>query len=198
MMNKLIRTVVLLVLGVVLMFGPGSGASAQSLWNDNSSGNLFGDIKARYVGDTLTIIINETSNASRTGSSRNSKAASASADAGVGIFKFIAEASAASNDSFQAQGSINNTNRVTGRITVQVTEVMPNGNLAISGTQTINQNGEEQKITISGNVRPYDVRSDNTVLSNYVADAQLKIDGKGPISRKQKQGILTQIFNFLF
>lgn len=197
-MNKLIRTAVLLVLGVVLMFGSGSGASAQSLWNDNSSGNLFGDIRARYVGDTLTIIINETSNASRTGSARNSKSASASADAGVGIFKFIAEASAGSSDSFQAQGSINNTNRVTGRITVQVTEVMPNGNLAISGTQTINQNGEEQKITISGNVRPYDVRSDNTVLSNYVADAQLKIDGKGPISRKQKQGILTQIFNFLF
>lgn len=197
-MNKLIRTAVLLVLGVVLMFGSGSGASAQSLWNDNSSGNLFGDIRARYVGDTLTIIINETSNASRTGSARNSKSASASADAGVGIFKFIAEASADSSDSFQAQGSINNTNRVTGRITVQVTEVMPNGNLAISGTQTINQNGEEQKITISGNVRPYDVRSDNTVLSNYVADAQLKIDGKGPISRKQKQGILTQIFNFLF
>lgn len=198
-MNQLGKTALAAMLVLLMMAGTVSGALAASLWTDTAAtAGLFSDIKAKGVGDSLTIIINETSNASRTGNASNNKSANVGADAGVGIFKFLAEASAGSSDSFKAQGSINNTNRVTGRITVQVTEVKPNGDLIVSGTQSIRQNGEEQKITITGSVRPYDIMSDNTVLSNYVADAQLRIDGKGPLANKQRQGILTQIFNFLF
>ena len=91
-----------------------------------------------------------------------------------------------------------NTNKVSGRITVQVTEVKPNGNLVISGTQTIKQNKEEQKITVTGEVRPQDISTSNTVLSSYVANARIQVDGKGPIANKQQQGILTQIWNILF
>lgn len=196
-MNNWAKALAIVVLGLFLTFGPVTNVLAASLWGDGAN-SLYGDLKARAVGDTLTIIINESSSASRTGSASNSKSANVGADAGVGIFKFLAEASASSSDSFKAQGSLNNTNKVTGRVTVQVIEVKPNGNLIVSGTQTIKQNGEEQRITITGNVRPYDVTPDNTVLSSYVADAQIKIDGKGPISNKQRQGILTQIFNFVF
>ncbi len=60
------------------------------------------------------------------------------------------------------------------------------------------QNGEEQKITVTGEVRPEDVTVDNAVMSYNVANAQIRIDGKGPIANKQRQGILTQIFNLLF
>ena len=70
--------------------------------------------------------------------------------------------------------------------------------MVITGTQNINQNGEEQKITVTGVIRPEDLTADNTILSSYVADAQIRIDGKGPIAGKQRQGVLTQIFNFLF
>lgn len=198
-MNYFGKIAMAILLGLMLNLGSASNALAASLWSDApTTAGLFGDVKARAVGDSLTIIINETSNASRTGNASNSKSANVGADAGVGIFKFLAEASASSSDSFKAQGSINNTNKVTGRITVQVIEVKPNGNLIISGTQSIRQNGEEQKITLTGSVRPYDITADNTVLSNFVADAQLRIDGKGPLANKQRQGILTQIFNFLF
>lgn len=196
-MNDWAKALTIVVLALFLTVGSVTNVLAASLWGDGAS-SLYGDLKARAVGDTLTIIINESSSASRTGSASNSKSANVGADAGVGIFKFLAEASASSSDSFKAQGSLNNTNKVTGRVTVQVIEVKPNGNLIVSGTQTIKQNGEEQRITITGNVRPYDVTPDNTVLSSYVADAQIKIDGKGPISNKQRQGILTQIFNFVF
>ena len=196
-MNNWAKTLAIVVVALFLTVGSVTNVLAASLWGDGAN-SLYGDIKARAVGDTLTIIINESSTASRTGSASNSKSANVGADAGVGIFKILAEASASSSDSFKAQGSLNNTNKVTGRVTVQVIEVKPNGNLIVSGTQTIKQNGEEQRITITGNVRPYDVTPDNTVLSSYVADAQIKIDGKGPISNKQRQGILTQIFNFVF
>ncbi len=186
--------VVIMVAGIVLAGQP--LASAASLWSDQ--GSLFSDRKARAVGDSLTIIINESTSASHSGSASNSKSGSTTMNAGTGLLTFIDNASASSNDSFKSDGKISNTNAVSGRITVQVMAIKPNGNMVISGTQTIKQNNEEQKITISGEVRPEDVTSDNTVMSYNVANAQLKIDGKGPINSKQKQGILTQIFNFLF
>lgn len=186
-----------ILLGFMIACMPGgSQVKAASLWNDGA--NLYSDHKARAVGDILTIVISESSSATRAGQARNSKSASAEASAGTGVFKWIANAGMDSQDSFNAQGSISNTNKVSGRMTAQVIEVKPNGNLVISGTQTIKQNGEEQKITVTGVVRPDDVTVNNTVLSSYVADAQIHIDGKGPIAGKQRQGILTQIFNFLF
>jgi flagellar L-ring protein precursor FlgH len=169
---------------------------AESLWNDNSS--LFADHKAHAVGDILTIIISETSSASRSGNSSNSKSSDASAQAGSGIFKFIGSASVGSKDNFSSKGAINNTNTVSGRITVTVTEIKPNGNMIIAGKQSIKQNGEDQVINISGTIRPEDIAADNSIASYYVSDAQIRIDGHGPLARKQRQGILTQIFNFVF
>lgn len=174
-------------------------ARATSLWSeDYTSVSLFADRKARAVGDSLTIVINETSRASRTGSSNNSKSGSNTLAAGTGIFDFLAAASASGSDSFQSQGAITNSNNVSGRITVQVVEVKPNGNMVIAGTQKITQNKDVHIIKITGIVRKDDITRDNTVLSSQVSDAELKFDGKGPLNSKQRQGILTQIFNILF
>lgn len=187
----------LLVITAMMVSAP--TVRAESLWVDNApSANLFTDHRANAVGDIITIIISESSSASRSGNSANSKSASASIDAGVGLFTFLEPVSGSTSDSFKSQGSISNTNKVTGRLTVKVTEIKPNGQMLVAGTQTIKQNGDEQKITITGVIRSEDVSTDNTVLSSNVADAQLKIEGKGPLSRKQRQGILTQVFNFLF
>lgn len=197
MSNLYIKAIIMsMVLALGLLVALPAPADATSLWSDQSG--MFGDRKARAVGDVLTIVINETSSASRSGNSSNAKAGSTSMTAGTGLLTFVDDLSASSKDSFSSEGKINNTNKVTGRITVQVTAVKPNGNLVIAGTQTIKQNNEEQKITITGEVRPEDVSVDNTVWSSSVANAQLKIDGKGPINSKQRQGILTQLFNFLF
>jgi flagellar L-ring protein precursor FlgH len=194
-MGKLIG----LLLILIVLTQPVPTAQADSLWVDSApAASLFSDHRARAVGDIITIVISESSSASRTGNASNSKSASASLDAGVGLFTFIEPVSGSSSDSFKAQGALANSNRVTGRITVKVTEIKPNGQMIISGSQTIKQLSDEQKITITGMVRPEDITPDNTVLSSNIADAQLKIEGKGPLASKQKQGILTQIFNFLF
>jgi flagellar L-ring protein precursor FlgH len=195
--NIYIKAIILsMILALALLVPLQPQAEAASLWSDQAS--MFGDRKARAVGDSLTIVISESSVASRSGNAANSKSASAQMNAGTGIFKWIDDAQVNSSDSFKNEGKITNSNTVSGRITVQVTAVKPNGNLLVSGTQSINQNGEEQKITITGEVRPEDISADNAVLSSNVANAQLRIDGKGPIASKQRQGILTQIFNFLF
>lgn len=189
-----------LMLGFLcLVFLATSSVSAMSLWSDTgASSSLYSDIKARAIGDTLTIIISENSSANRAGNATNSKSTSLNMNAGTGIFHGIASATAGNSDSFQAKGSIANTNNVTARMTAQVLEVKPNGDLVISGTQSIKQNGEEQKITISGIARQVDISPDNTILSTYIGNAQIKIDGNGPIAKKQRQGIISQLLNFLF
>ena len=110
----------------------------------------------------------------------------------------VPNANAKQSDQFKAQGSLNNSNKVNAKITTTITEVKPNGNLVITGTQLIKQNGEEQKITVTGIVRPDDIAADNTVLSSYVADAKIQIDGKGPIAKKQRQGIITRLVDIIF
>lgn len=199
-MRKKINGVLLLtLLTVCLSWGvQPQSAEAVSLWADQSSMNLFADRKARQVGDILTIIISETSSATRSNSASNSKSGNNELSAGTGIFHFLASATASQSDSFQADGNLRNSNNVNGRITVQVVDVKPNGNLIISGTQSIKQNRDEHKIVLSGVVRPEDVSKDNTILSSQVADANITFDGKGPLNRKQRQGILTQILNFIF
>ena len=192
MMRK--KLIAALSVAFCLAFAPMAGA--ESLWADTAG--LYGDFKARNVGDVLTIVISETSSAARTGAASNSKSASFDIGAGVGLADVIKAQGGNGSDKFSAQGSVTNTNKVSGRITVQVTEVKPNGNLVISGTQTIKQNKEEQKITVTGEVRPQDISTSNTVLSSYVANARIQVDGKGPIANKQQQGILTQIWNILF
>lgn len=169
---------------------------ARSLWSDNAS--VFSDKKARNVGDILTIVINESTTQSMTKSSTNEKEASVNLGAGSGIFSFLKAAGANSSDSFEANGNATGTSRFVGQITVTVVEVLPNDNMVVEGTQSIWQNRNEQKITFRGIVRRNDVAMDNTVPSSRVANAELKFDGKGPLNAKQRQGILTQIFNFLF
>ena len=175
-------------------------AKAQSLWSSQNgiSRSIYSDDKAHDVGDILTVIINESTTATATKSHTNSKEGRQTLHAGTGIFSFLAAASASGSDEFSANGSAGSTNRVAGRVSVIVTDVLPNGNLVIEGTQSIWQNRDEHKITVRGLVRSDDVSFSNTILSSQVANATLRIDGKGPLNAKQRQGIITQLFNVLF
>lgn len=185
------------VLIAAFMFA-GGAAEAKSLWVDNGMMSMYADKKARNVGDILTIVINESTTQTASKSRSNSKSGSISVGSGTGIFDFIKAFSASGSDSFQANGNATDTSRYIGQITVTVVEVLPNDNMIVEGTQSIWQNRDEHKITLRGVVRRDDVTMNNTVPSTKVADATLKFDGKGPLNAKQRQGILTQIFNFLF
>ena len=175
-------------------------AEAQSLWADRAGTGrgIFADRKACAVGDIVTIVISESTTLSTAKNTDNSKKGSTSVNAGVGIFDFLKAASAGGSDSFSAKGSATATNRSIANVTVTVTEVFPNGNMVLEGTQSIWQNKDEHKITFRGICRVDDILSNNTIPSTKIADATVRFDGKGPLNAKQRQGILTQIFNFLF
>lgn len=174
----------------------GATAEAKSLWPGTR--NIFSDRKAHEVGDILTIVISESTTTSTSKSTSNSKSGSQTLNAGTGVFSFLAAATASGSDSFSAKGSASATNKVSGNVTVTVIDVQPNGNMTVEGTQSIWQNRDEHKITLRGVCRQDDVTASNTILSTKIADATVKFDGKGPLNAKQRQGILTQIFNFLF
>ena len=176
----------------------GSGVEAKSLWVDNGTLSLYADKKARNVGDILTIVINESTTQTASKSRNNSKSGSVNVGTGTGIFDFIKAFSASGSDSFQADGSATDTSRFNGQITVTIVEVLPNDNMIVEGTQSIWQNRDEHKITLRGVIRRDDVTMNNTVPSTKVADASIRFDGKGPLNAKQRQGIITQLFNFLF
>lgn len=174
-------------------------AQAVSLYGDGGrGGNMFVDRKAHQVGDILTIIISERTTTTLSKSTDNSKSGQQSLAAGVGWLDFFKASSASQNDKFTATGNATSSNRYAANITVTVVDVLDNGNLVVEGKQSIWQNKNEEKITISGIIRPDDIGVNNTIPSTKVADATIKFDGKGPLNAKQRQGILTQILNFLF
>lgn len=195
MLKKILTAI--LTAAFLVSVSAGATVEARSLWADNGWG-MFADKKARDVGDILTIVISESTTQTASKSRSNSKSGSVNLGAGTGIFHFLAAASASGSDSFEASGSARDTSSFSGRITVTVIEVLPNDNMIVEGTQSIWQNKDEHKITLRGIVRRADVTSNNTVPSTKVADATLRFDGKGPLNAKQRQGILTQIFNILF
>ena len=176
-------------------------AAAESLWkntNGYATKAVFADHRASGVGDIVTIVISESTTTSATRNSANEKSGSVKLGGGIGIFDFLQAASASGSDKFAAKGSASATNRVAGNVTVTISEITPSGNFVLEGTQSIWQNRNEHKITFRGICRPEDISASNTVLSTRVADATVRFDGKGPLNAKQRQGILTQIFNILF
>ena len=176
-------------------------ASAESLWknpNGYPTKSAFADHRATSVGDIVTIVISENTTTSASRNNSNEKSGSVNIGAGIGIFDFLKAASASGSDKFTAKGSASSTNRAAGNVTVTVVEITPGGNFILEGTQSIWQNRNEHKITFRGVCRPEDISSSNTILSTRVADATVRFDGKGPLNAKQRQGILTQIFNILF
>lgn len=171
-------------------------AEAVSLFGNGN--NMFADRKGHDVGDIVTILISETTSTSTNKSTTNGKSGEQEITAGTGILRMLMGGSASQSDNFSASGSTSNTNKVSAKLTVTIIDVMDNGNLVIEGKQSIWQNNNEEKITLKGIIRPEDVSVNNTIPSNKIADATIKFDGKGPLNNKQRQGILTQIFNILF
>jgi len=171
---------------------------ADSLWS-SSSGSLFSDNKARKAGDILTILIEEQTRSSAQASTKTDKSEDASFGPGFGpIFKAIGGFGLSGNASLNATGQTSRNGSLSGRITVTVKSVDPNGNLVIEGAREMTLNAEKQRNLFRGLVRPADVQPDNTVLSAFIADATIVFEGKGVIGDKQRPGLITRIFRFLF
>ena len=200
---------------------PGRGAQdpgAAGLYRPASFNGIFQYLRARKVGDLVTVNIVETSKASKkatTSSSRDS-----SITAGItnllgyetkmqksllpGKYKFPDAFNnkvmfkASMENAFDGSGSTTRDETMSASITAKVIETYPNGNLLIEGTRQVQVNNETQFITLTGIIRSSDISPDNTVLSSYIADAKITYTGSGAVSDKQRPGWLMRIIDYVW
>ena len=184
---------------------PAAQASTErptgSLWNPSSRG-LVSDRRAHRIGDTITIVVQETTTGSsraNTKTSRNDKVEFGGLSSGLATLNRLLKGFGTSTSgSASGQGQTDRTGSLTTRLTVLVKEVQPNGNLVVEGTREMTINKEKQRVTISGTVRPDDVSADNTVSSVAIANASIQLDGRGPVADRQRKGLLSTLFDWLF
>lgn len=171
---------------------------------------LFEDLKARRIGDTLTIVLQERTQASKDAKTETSKENDISVAnptllgsplrfdtpglPHAGGRSSTLEANLSSSQEFTGEGSSSQGNSLTGNITVTIADVLPNGNLLVRGEKWLTLNQGDEYIQIAGIVRPYDIKADNTVLSSLVADARITYSGKGMVADSNKMGWLSRFF----
>lgn len=170
-----------------------------SIYNIASMRPLFEDRRARFVGDTITIIIAETTQASKKGSTTAER--SQSVDMGVptvvGLpFKGLQGTALNANDTnkFGGKGENSSSNAFNGILTVTVIEVLSNGNLLVSGEKQIGLKEGEEFIRFSGVVNPTTITATNSVQSTQVADARIEFKANGFVDSSQVMGWLGRFF----
>ncbi len=178
-----------------------------SLWLDPGGSKFFGDLRAREVGDLITIRISESPTAQLSAKTATSRDSSIEADITelAGYMKWLETANknlsgdsllqAGFKPAFTGQGTNDRKGSMTAYVTGRVVVVLPNGNLQISGSRAIRVNNETQFITISGIVRPEDIDPSNQVQSTYIADARIEYSGQGVIADKQMPGWGTRVLD---
>lgn len=173
-------------------------APTGGIYNASTYNPLFEDVRARHIGDILTIQINEQIDASQ----KNKTAANRSDSASINLpgipFGFGStnplNSSASSSKAFAGDGTSTAANTLTGTITVTVADVLPNGNLRVIGEKQIGTNRDVQALKFSGVVMPTSIQAGNVVDSRKVADARLEYSGKGAIDAATTMGWLSRFF----
>ena len=177
-----------------------------SLWRgDQPASMLFTDARALREQDLLVVKIEEIADSNRNADTDLGH----STDFGIDIAAFLKLAGVSSGDveaklgtkfesGFRGIGKTRRTERLTATVPALVRKVLPNGNLFIEGHRVVLVNNEEQHFYISGVVRPIDIAQDNSVLSSYVADAEIEFTGRGVLTDNQKPGILARFFSWIW
>jgi flagellar L-ring protein precursor FlgH len=158
--------------------------------------SLVAEDKALRVGDVLTVIVQEAASATSSADLRAQRDFTVSARAGTSSGE-PHSASAGTASASDGAGRTERSGRLLAQLSVRVTDVNANGDLNVSGQQSLRINGEEQLITLSGTVRPRDITENNTVLSSRIADARIRFDGKGFVTDQSRPGWLARLFGFL-
>ncbi len=171
-----------------------------SQFNQNTSRSLFSDVKAYKVGDAITILIMEETQADNTAVTKDSRSSSVGGEVGANLNndQFKAGADLSTSNRFSGSGQTTRRENIRSRISARVTKIDEVGNLFIEGKRTTKVNGETQTIQISGTVRPVDILPNNSVYSYNILDLTLTIDGDGSVSKIQEPGLITKFLRILF
>jgi len=174
-----------------------------SLYQDSYGLSLFGDRKAHFIGDVITITLSENTVSKKSSNVSVKKDSSQVFNGGAGTLlgtnptlgNLSLDTNIAQNRKFGGNAGADQSNSLQGNITVTVAEIMPNGNLIVRGEKWMTLNSGDEFIRISGIVRPDDVAPDNTVVSTRLANAKISYSGTGSLAESQNMGWLAKFFN---
>ncbi|WP_205230973.1 flagellar basal body L-ring protein FlgH [Azospira oryzae] len=169
------------------------------IFMQTASRPLFEDRRARFVGDTIVVNIVENTQASIKGNTSAEKTgainASVTALAGVPGKSFQGlNAQTSSSNTFDGKGESGSSNVFTGTMTATVIEVLPNGNLLVSGEKQVAIGQGQEFVRVSGVVNPYMITAANAVNSSQMADARIEYKSSGIINEAQVMGWLARFF----
>lgn len=187
---------------------PAQPATDGAIYRVGLASPLFEDIRPRRVGDIITVVLVERTNASKSASTSTSKDNAVDVTNptlfgnpfGFGVGPLGSNernlgTSLESSKNFDGEGESAQSNQLTGNITAVVTEVLPNGYLRIYGEKVISINQGDEHITLSGIIRPTDILADNTISSTLIAGAEISYGGNGVIADTSDMGWLGKFFN---
>jgi len=166
-------------------------------------GSLFAmEARAHRVGDILTVSFTESFQATKSQNAATSRASENKLSLPTVMQKLPvigngipedAEFTSSGESTFSGSGSSNQSNSLTGLISVHVVRVFSNGNLEILGQKKLTLNNGDEYIRVSGIVRPRDISSDNVVQSDRIANADINYIGAGDTARSAKKGWYTKM-----
>lgn len=182
--------------------------SPNSLWR---SGNraFFEDQRAKQVGDILTVLVTISDKAQFDNATSRRRSDSSSAGAGgalgtaidiIGLPAGVAASDLASVDSstnFSGSGSVDREEKLETTIAAVVLQVLPNGNLVIEGRQEVRVNNEVRELVVAGIVRPEDITSENTIVSEKIAEARIGYGGRGQLTDVQQPRYGSQVLDIM-
>ena len=182
---------------------------ADSIWSkrDQNKKDLYADDKARHIGDVLTITISEVSTLENKATRKLSKATTRSTNFNgqAGIEHILPElpefnlgAGATYSNTLDGKADYKDEREFTDSISVIVMDIMPNGNLVISGTRDRNIADDIQQIEVSGIVRPSDIAFDNTIKSDQIANFSIISRNKGVAAPYTSPNWLGRILDVLW
>ncbi|WP_412972724.1 flagellar basal body L-ring protein FlgH [Glaciecola sp. MF2-115] len=173
-----------------------------SLFNKAMANSLYSDVKARRVGDIITVRLSENTNASKSAGTTSSKETSVDLNPIVGlggnvinIGKESIQLGVDSSNDFTGDAQANQSNSLTGNISVTVVEVLPNQNLIIRGEKWLTLNNGDEYIRLTGVIRSADISPTNEIQSTKIANARIQYSGKGSFAQAQEKGWLTKFFS---
>lgn len=208
MMDKTIKNLTFTLISIMVL---GLNANAESLFSYNATQStiiepkaLYSTVRARGVGDLISIIIDEAPKMSDNGvytSAKSSSVLENLTNAFNTLFKTkLKGVLDGTNGQYDVSGStqLSRSLNMSDTVVAQVTQILPNGNLLVQGKKSLINQNERVDLLISGVIDPKWINQSGEINSSQVANLQFALNGNGTVSRGQNEGVLNRAVRWLF
>lgn len=177
-------------------------ANDGAIFQPGMANSIYSDVKARRIGDIITVNLRENTSATKSAGTTTSRDSEVSVDPLLGLGGDIVningrgiQLDVAAENEFNGDAQANQSNNLSGNISVTVIQVLPNQNLVVRGEKWLTLNNGDEYIRLTGVVRPADISPANEINSTKIANARIQYSGTGTFAAAQKHGWLSKFFS---